>query len=104
MNVPERRRHERHDIVTAVMLQPNGVQHAAQVMDLSQGGARIGLSRGWDPIAGTSIKVVFQVDATHSLALHARVTRVCADHMGVEFAPAQEARIEQVLRELGVAH
>lgn len=104
METPERRRHERHDIVTAVMLTPNGDQHMARVMDLSEGGARVGLSKGWIPPDGMPLRVLFKIHDADVVALQATVARVCRDHVGVSFDPQQEPSIHQLLRDAGVLH
>lgn len=104
MNMQERRQHSRYDVVVAVMLTPNGDQHHASVMDLSEGGARVGLSEGWLPPEGMPLRVLFQVHDADIIALQAKVTRVGADHMGVEFDEAQDIRIQQLLRDVGAVH
>ena len=104
MESQERRRHSRYDVLVAVMLTPNGDQHLADVMDLSEGGARVGLSEGWVPPAGMPLRVLFQVHAADVVALQAKVTRVCTDHLGVEFDPMQDQSIQQLLRDVGAVH
>jgi hypothetical protein len=104
METQDRRRHPRHDIVMAVMLTPNGDRHMARVMDLSEGGACVGLSKGWIPPAGMPLRVLFQVHSADIVSLEAKVTRVARDHVGVEFEPLQDSRIHQLLRDVGMMH
>jgi PilZ domain-containing protein len=93
----EKRRHQRHDVVSAVMVAPNGDQHSAQLMDLSLGGARVGLPDDWNPSDGLALRVFFLTDTEDATVLAVRITRVAVDHLGLEFAPAQEEQIQHLL-------
>jgi hypothetical protein len=97
MTVIERREHSRKDMVMAIMVSPNGGAHSADLLDLSEGGARVGLSVGWTPAAGTLLRMFFRLDASHQVTIEGRVTRVAVDHLGLEFAPAQETEIRNLL-------
>ena len=99
----ERRGHPRKDVFVAVMITPNGDFHSADVFDLSEGGARVGLSSGWTPAAGTRLKVFFRLDASSEVSIEGHVARVGVDHLGLQFAPAQEARIQELLSAVGKA-
>jgi hypothetical protein len=93
----EQRQHPRHDVVSAIMITPNGHQHEAQLMNLSLGGARVDLPEGWTPSDGANLRVFFLLDTADAVALEARVVRVAVDHLGLEFAPTQERRIEHLM-------
>lgn len=93
----EQRQHPRRDILSAVMITPNGDQHDAQVLDLSSGGARLCLPEHWSLNHGAALRMFFMFDTTDPIALKGQVTRVAVDHMGVQFAPAQEERIRALL-------
>lgn len=95
--VIEKRRHPRHDVVSAVMVTPNGDQHSAQLMDLSLGGARVGLPDDWTPSDGLALRVFFLADTKDATVLAGRITRVAVDHLGLEFAPEQEDQIQHLL-------
>lgn len=97
----EQRRHSRHDTLQAVMVTPNGDQHAARVMNLSLGGARMSLPEHWLPDDGAALRVYFRVDSDE-FALTGHVTRVTIDHLGIAFDPAQDERIESLFAALGL--
>jgi hypothetical protein len=98
--VIEKRRHPRQNIVSAIMVAPNGDQHSAQVMDLSFGGARMGLPDDWTPSDGLALRLFFFADTDDPIVLAARVKRVAIDHLGLEFAPEQEGQIQHLLEVL----
>jgi hypothetical protein len=93
----EQRRHPRSQVLSTIMIRPNGDQHEAQVLDVSLGGARMRLPEDWSPRDGARVRMYFLSDTSGAVTLDARVTRVAIDHMGVAFAPAQEERIRALL-------
>lgn len=93
----EKRRHPRQQVSSAVMITPNGDRHNAQVFDLSAGGARVGLPIDWIPPEGIALRVFFLFDTDHPIVLEGHVTRVAVDHLGLEFSPAQEEQIRELL-------
>ena len=104
----ERRRHPRHRVVRAIMVRPNGHRHDAQVLDLSRGGARVTLPQHWSPVSGAALRLYFSSNGSASddggeeeITLRGHVTRVGLDDMGVEFEPAQEDRIRELIESLG---
>lgn len=97
----ERREHVREDAFMAIMITPNGDRHSAYVLDLSEGGARVGLSAGWTPATGTRLRMYFRYDADHEVAIEGRVARIGVDHLGLQFAPAQEEQIRSLLTAVG---
>ena len=98
----ERRRHPRQRVVRAIMVRPNGHRHDAQVLDLSRGGARVTLPQHWSPERGAQLRIYFENGDDHeSVTLRGHVTRVGMEDMGVEFDPAQEASIRDLLASLG---
>ena len=98
--VIEKRRHPRQNVVSAVMVAPNGDQHSAQLMDVSLGGARVGLPDDWTPSDGTALRLFFFADTAHEIVLAVRVRRVAIDHLGLEFSPEQDEQIEHLLEVL----
>jgi len=93
----EKRQHPRQQVSGAVMITPNGDRHNAQVLDLSLGGARMGLPADWVPSDGTALRIFFLFDTDSPIMLEGRVIRVAIDHLGLEFAPDQEERIRDLL-------
>ena len=100
----EKRRYPRREIMGAVMIAPNGNQHDAEVLDLSEGGVRVDLPDDWVPSDGAALKVFFVFDGYQSIMLESHVARIAIDHMGLEFEPAQEDRIRQLLEVAGIPH
>ncbi|MFC5568765.1 PilZ domain-containing protein [Lysobacter yangpyeongensis] len=97
----ERRRHPRQNTLKAIMFTPNGERHAATVLDVSQGGARMRLPEDdWTPREGANLRLFFEIDPVQTVAVQGRVVRVCVDHLGVQFAPAQERQIYELLTSL----
>jgi len=101
MDEIEKRGHPRADAFIAVMVTPNGDLHSAEVIDVSESGARVGLSPGWMPATGTRLRLFFRLDADNELAIEGSVARVGVDHLGLRFAPAQEAQIQSLLSTVG---
>lgn len=98
----ERRRHPRHPLVRAVMVRPNGHRHDARILDLSLGGARVTLPQHWSPERGAQLRIYFENgNDEESITLLGHVTRVGMEDIGVEFDPAQEASIRDLLASLG---
>jgi hypothetical protein len=93
----ERRGHPRRETYVAIMITPNGDLHSADVLDLSESGARVALPSGWTPAAGTRLRMYFRLDARSEVAVESSVVRVGVDHLGLKFAPAQEAKINSLL-------
>ena len=89
------RQHPRQEIFSAVAFVPDG--HGAMALDLSLGGARVGLLDDWRPSRDSVLPVSFLSDTDHAIVLWCRVTRVAIDHIGVAFEPEQEAGIRRLL-------
>ena len=105
MDTPtEKRRHPRQNVLSAVMVQPNGHRHEAQVLDLSMGGARVRRPSDWNPSDGAALRMFFEVGEEEEIALQGHVTRVSVDHMGVSFDDAQEAQVLQLFEAIGKRH
>lgn len=94
----EQRRTQRRAVSGAVMITTNGAGHAAEIFDISAGGARLGVPGYWTPAAGASLRVFFLDDPDCPIMLQGHVTRVAANHLGLEFEPAQERRISELLQ------
>lgn len=99
----ERRGHPRTEVCIAILITPNGDLHSAEIMDVSAGGARLGLPSGWTPAAGTRVRAYFRLDARSELAIEGQVVRVGVDHLGLQFAPAQEQQVQRLLAAVGKA-
>lgn len=94
----EQRRTQRWPVSGAVTITPNGNGHAAEIFDVSTGGARLGLPDDWTPVDGASLRLFFLDDIDCPVMLQGHVTRVGANHLGLEFEAAQERRISELLR------
>lgn len=99
MPMPELRRHARQEVFSAVMVTPDGDSDGAMAMalDLSRGGARVGLLDDRQLPEGMPLTVCFLFDTEHPLALHGHVTRATDDHLGVRFDGAQDEEIQDLL-------
>jgi len=97
MEIGEQRQHPRRTVVTAILIAPNGDRHGAQVLDLSAGGARVGLSDEWQPRQGMAVRMFFLLGESLALVLGGQVTRVAVDHLGVQFAPDQDEAVRRLL-------
>jgi hypothetical protein len=107
--ISELRRHGRQEILSAVMITPAAEADSAMALalDLSLGGTRIGLLDAWRPAPGTPLWLSFLFDndpADEAIILRGHVTRVTVDHLGVEFEPAQDERIQQLLEQFDTVH
>ena len=98
MTIDERRRTPRCAASGAVMITPDGSGHEARIFDISAGGARLGLPDDWTPTDGASLRVFFLDDIDCPIMLRGHVARVDADHLGLEFEPAQERRISELMQ------
>lgn len=122
--IPEQRRHPRMEVLNAVMISANGKPDSAMAMalDLSQGGARLGLLEEWRPARGTRLWLSFlfetggtvpdsgdagvrqATEAEQVIVLRGLVTRTTVDHLGVEFESAQDERIHYLLEQFATVH
>ncbi len=73
--------------------------YLSEVKNLSRGGARIGLPKGWPEPAPTGCRVYFIFDQETVIGLDARIVYATAADMGLEFLPDQHQRIEKLLYE-----
>ncbi len=88
----ERRQHQRHRVTMAVAIKGHAVQvYAANMEDVSLGGARIATSR--PPPEGTTFDVIIMRDDGPPLCLHARVQRCSADSIGVAWVKPGEREL-----------
>lgn len=94
----EQRRTQRWKVSGAVTITPNGSGHATEIFDVSTGGARLGLPVDWTPAGGESLRLFFLDDIDCPVTLQGHVTRVAANHLGLEFEPAQERGISELMR------
>lgn len=97
----EQRRFRRVNVLDAVVVAPNGHGHGTQVLDVSLGGARVALPSDWMPLDGSALKVFFLPETESPIVLHAHVTRVANDHLGVSFDAAQDDAVHYLLHMLG---
>lgn len=100
----EMRQHPRQEVFNAVMLTRKKDRHSAMALDLSEGGARVGLLDQWQPPVGAALRMFFLFYTAETIVLQCKVTRVAADHLGVAFEPAQGKRIQRLLDAVGKLH
>src|SRR5688500_6719049 len=89
------RRYPRQEVFSAVTFVPDG--HGAMALDLSTGGARVGLLDDWRPSPDCVLPLCFLSDTDNSIVHRCRITRVAVDHVGVAFEPEQDADIRRLL-------
>ena len=94
----ELRRTQRWPVSGTVTITPNGSGHATEIFNVSSGGARVGLPDDWTPADGASLRLFFMDDIDCPIMLQGHVTRVAANHLGLEFEPAQERGISELMR------
>lgn len=91
------RKYPREDVFRPVTFLPNGQE--AMALDLSLGGARLGLLDAWRPTPDAVLPLSFLSDTDHAITLRCRVTRVEVDHIGVAFEPEQDDDVRRLFRE-----
>jgi len=99
MSFAEKRRHPRLAIYSAALAVSGGEGYLSDVKDLSQGGACIGRPKNWPDKAPEACRVFFIFDQETVIGIDARVVRIGAEELGLEFMPGQAERIESLLYE-----
>lgn len=99
MEAHEKRRHPRKDIFTAALIVLADEGYLTEVWDLSQGGARLGKPRKWPVVERGTVRVYFMLDQETVIALSGHIVRSADDHLGVQFEPGQESRINTLMYE-----
>lgn len=100
MGATEQRRHPRTDVLTAIMVSPNGHENRAAVFNLSESGAMVGLPVDFERSVGAAIRLFFTLHDQDTVILNAEIARVAVDHLGVRFAPFQENDIRHVMADI----
>lgn len=90
---PRRRVH-----LAAVVVQPAKAPPTV-VIDLSEGGAGLEWNLPGDIGVGASVRLRFLLAGEQSLEIDGRVARINEGHAGIEFVPAQQALVRQLLAE-----
>lgn len=91
----EKRRHARDEVLSAALFV--GAGRTAFALDLSRGGARMGLLDDWRPPVESQVTISFLSDTDQAVDLQCRVTRVAVDHVGVAFQGGQDDPIQRLL-------
>lgn len=99
MEAHEKRRHPRKDIFTAALIVLAEEGFLTEVWDLSQGGARLGKPRKWPGAERATVRVFFMLDQETVISVSGLVVRVGEDHVGIQFDPGQETRINHLMYE-----
>lgn len=93
----ERRRHPRSDVVSAIMISPNGHENRAVVFDLSEGGAKVGLPDDFEHGIGASVRLFFPLEHAPPVVIGAQIVRVAIDHLGLAFNTGQESQVRSLM-------
>ena len=99
MDYPEKRRHPRKDIFTAALVALGDEGFLSEVWDVSHGGARIGRPQRWTATGEPELRLYFMLDQETVISIAARLVRAGEEHLGVEFLPGQDDRIQALLYE-----
>lgn len=99
MNGIDHRRHPRESVALAVVVTPSGRAPVKAVIDLSEGGTCLDWSLRDDISVGTPVHLCFLLDGDQGIELDGRIVRVDGVHAGIEFLPAQQDIVRQLLAE-----
>jgi hypothetical protein len=99
MNGNDHRRHPRASVALAVVVTPSGAKPVTAVIDLSEGGTCLDWSLRDDITLGTPVHLCFLLDGEQAIELDGRVVRLGGGHAGIEFLPAQQDIVRQLLAE-----
>jgi len=99
MNGIENRRHPRAGVALAVVVTPSGAKPVTAVIDLSEGGTCLDWSLRDDISPGTPVHLCFLLDGEQAIEIDGRVVRVGGGYAGIEFLPAQQDIVRQLLAE-----
>lgn len=94
----EKRRHARRRVNLIAAVEP-ALSEAAAVIDLSEGGAKLDWTLHDEVAIGSPIRVRFLLPNDQSIELEAKVARLAGGQAGIEFLPAQQALIRQLMTE-----
>ncbi|MFT3807227.1 PilZ domain-containing protein [Arenimonas sp.] len=100
MNRSDHRRHARETVALAAVVSPNERESLAAVMDLSEGGARLEWEVRDDVTVGSSLRLCFLLDREQAIDVDAQVVRLDEGYAGVQFLPAQQDIVRQLLAEI----
>ena len=100
IEMEERRRHPRSDVVSAIMISPNGHENRAAVFDLSESGARVGLPDDFEHGVGATVRLFFPLERAPPVVIGARIVRVAIDHLGLAFNEGQESKVRGLMDQL----
>lgn len=95
----DHRRHPRESVAMAVVVTPSGAKPVTAVIDLSEGGTCLDWSARDDISKGTPVHLCFLLDGDQTIELDGRVVRTGNGYAGIEFLPAQQDIVRQLLAE-----
>ena len=99
MDSLEKRRHARRRVNMIAAVMPDLKNATTAVIDLSESGARLDWTLHDEVAIGSPIRVRFLLPGDQSIELDARVARLAGGQAGIEFQPAQQALIRQLMAE-----
>jgi hypothetical protein len=95
----DQRRHRRESVTLAVVVTPSGAKPVTAVIDLSEGGTCLDWTLRDDISLGTPVHLCFLLDGQQAIEIDGRIVRVGSGHAGIEFLPAQQDLVRQLLAE-----
>ncbi|MFA6985877.1 MAG: PilZ domain-containing protein [Arenimonas sp.] len=95
----DHRRHARRRVALLVAVSPGGPAPVTATIDLSEGGTCLDWSLRDDITPGTPVHLSFQLEGGQTIDLDGRVVRLGDGHAGIEFLPAQQDIVRQLLAE-----
>ena len=95
----DNRRHPRITVALAAVVSSGGPAPVVGVIDISEGGASLEWSLDEDIAVGTPVRLCFLVNDDQAIELDGRFVRAGDGRAGVEFLPAQQDTIRQLLAE-----
>ena len=99
MTASEKRQHPRKDVYSPVLIALEDQGYLTEAWDLSRGGARLGRPARWSAAEGVRFKIYFMLDQETVITLSAELKRLAPDHLGVQFAADEEAKVQALMYE-----
>jgi len=99
MEIIENRRHRRQSVTLAAAVTPSGHKPVTAVIDLSEGGTCLDWTLRDDITPGTPVHLCFLLAGDQGIELDGRVVHIAQGRAGIEFLPAQQDIVRQLLAE-----
>ena len=99
MDRTDNRRYPRKRVKLEAVVVQNMPVPIASVVDLSEGGAGLEWSLPQGIAVGTPVRLSFLLPGDQTIEIDGRVVRINSSHAGIEFLPAQQGIVRQLLAE-----